>query len=216
MATEAQIRLPAVAALKHPMAIQIVVVANEQRISPTRFVAEFLRPKPKSEAEYEKALGRASYHFHALADAKIIELVEERPVRGAIEKFYAGVERAHFTDEQWAEIPLDQRTRISAVAIQGLVARIEDSMLAQVFDLRDDRWVFWTAAFLDEQGWRELSVVELAHSVQTEEIRRNAEARLAEREEEGIPTTFAQLVFESPRPGTRRTACDASDTKLSS
>lgn len=192
----------AVSVLTHPLAIQILVVANEGDISPTRFVEEHYRPKPKPGKEFENALSMTSYHFRALAKAGCIKVVDMIQRRGTFERIYQGVERANFSDEEWAEIPQNERRRISTVSLQGLIARIEDAMQAQVFDKRDNRWLAWTAAKLDERGWSETMAAIAANYAELEQIRQDAEARLKEAESPSIPTTFATLAFESPPLGT--------------
>lgn len=92
------------------------------------------------------------------------------------------------------------RCKISTTMLQGLIARAEDAMLAHTFDARGDRWLAWTVAKLDERGWSEMITTISANFAELEQIRQDAEARLAETDGDPIPATFAMLGFESPPP----------------
>ncbi|MBS1842940.1 MAG: hypothetical protein JST53_00855 [Actinobacteria bacterium] len=185
-------------ALRHPMAIQIVVAANDQPVSPSRFVEEVMQPRPADYSEEKRALSHVAYHFRALAKAGCLEVVESIPRRGAVEHVYAGTARATFDTEEWAELPQEERCKISTATLQALIARVENAMLTHTFDSRDDRWLAWTAAKLDERGWAEMTTTIAANFAELERIREESEARLTETEGESIPATFAMLGFESP------------------
>lgn len=185
-------------ALRHPIAVQVLTAANDQPVSPSRFVEEFMEPHPANQEEFKRALSLVSYHFRALLAAGCLEVVERIPRRGALEHVYSGTARASFEDEEWAELSQAERCKISTTTLQGLIARTESAMLADTFDTRDDRWLAWTAAKLDERGWAEMTTTIAANFAELERIRKEAEARLSETEGECIPVTFGMLGFESP------------------
>jgi hypothetical protein len=198
---EAIRKTTASAALRHPMAVQILTVANEVPVSPSRFVEDFMEPRPTDYEEIKRALSHVAYHFRALLTAGCLEIVEQIPRRGAVEHVYAGTARASFEGEEWAELSQAERCKISTTTLQGLVARIESAMLRHTFDTRDDRWLAWTAAKLDDRGWAEMVTTIAANFAELERIREESEARLSETEDSGIPTTFGMLGFESPSIG---------------
>ena len=80
----------------------------------------------------------------------------------------------------------------SARAMLALAAR-----LSHTLDARDDRWLAWTAAKLDEHGWADMTTT-IAAFAELEQIRKDSEARLEETGGEAIPTTFALMGYESP------------------
>jgi DNA-binding transcriptional ArsR family regulator len=192
------VRSTALSVLKHPLAVQVLTVCNEERMSPSTFVEERYRPRPATEKEFKNSLSQVSYHFRCLEKAGLLELVDMIPRRGAFERVYSGTARAHFSDEEWAKVPEDERRRISTVTWQGLMARVESAMLGDSFDDRDDRWMAWTAGRLDERGWAEMVSVIAANYAKLEAIREDAEARLEETGEEPINATFGMMGFESP------------------
>ncbi len=194
-------RQTASAALRHAIRVEILTVANERPISPARFVDELLTPKPIGFEQKKQALSHVAYHFRELQKAGCIEIVEVIPRRGASEHVYRGTLRAHFNDEEWSDLDIDERRRISTVALQGLLARIEGSIMAGSFDDREDRWLAWTAAKLDDRGWAEMTTTIAANYAELERIREEAEARLGESGAAPIPATFGMLGFESPPSG---------------
>ena len=82
--------------------------------------------------------------------------------------------------------------------VQGLLARVEGAVMAETFDARDDRHLSWIAMKLDEQGWREMATTLAAAFGEVEQIRSDAERRLAVSGEDGDPSTCAILGFHSP------------------
>jgi hypothetical protein len=70
--------------------------------------------------------------------------------------------------------------------------------MTETFDAREDRHLSWIAMELDEQGWREMATTLGAAFSEVEQIRSDAEARLADSDTSAIPTTCAILGFESP------------------
>jgi hypothetical protein len=199
MGVSAEVRKgTALSVLSHPIAVQILVACNEEEISPSRFVEERYRPKPQTDKEFKNALSRCSYHFRALEDAGCVEIVDMIPRRGTFERIYKGKDRASFSEDQWSKVPAEERNRISTIAWQGMMARVENAMLAQIFDDRDSRCLAWTACKLDEKGWAEMVATIEANYAELETIREDAEARLAETGEDGINTTFGMVGFESP------------------
>ncbi len=77
-----------VRALSHPLRRRVLAALRGRAASPVELAREF-----------GEGIGTVSYHVRMLADAKLIELVEERPRRGATEHFYiaAGLAGASWT-----------------------------------------------------------------------------------------------------------------------
>jgi hypothetical protein len=186
------------AVIAHPVRVQILMVAIERPISPSRFAVEVLGFDPVTESDqHKRALSLASYHFRALEATNWIEVVESIPRRSAIEHVYRAIERAAFIDEEWANVPPDERGAILGEVWQQLVVRVEAARLAHTFD-RDDTWVAWTDAKLDDRGWSEMNATIAANFAELERIREESEARLEESDEPATPASFAMLGFEKP------------------
>jgi hypothetical protein len=103
-----------------------------------------------------------------------------------------------FSDERRSAPAPDERARISRAVIAGLRAKADEALAAETFDSREDRHLSWVSMKLDERGWKELVTALAATLGEVEQIRGDAEKRLAESGAEGIPSTCAILGFESP------------------
>ena len=192
-------RETAASLVSHPVRVQILTIANERAIGPARYVEEAMKiDSAERPDDWKRAVSAIAYHFRVLAKAGCLECVAETKRRGSIEHLYRGTERAHFTDQQWAAVPAEERSPITTLTWQGLIARTEAARIAGTIDARDDRWLAWTAARLDERGWEEMTSIMASASEGLEQMRQDAEARLEEAGEEGVPATYALMSFESP------------------
>lgn len=177
--------------LAHPLRVRILALANERDLSPVEFCREGLAPQ-------DMDVSHVAYHFRELADYGCLTVIEENRRRGSIEHVYRGIGRAYFSDVDWSQVPPEDKARITKTVIQGLLARVESAMMAETFDARDDRHLTWIAMRLDEQGWREMVTTLGAAFSEVEQIRNDAEKRLADSDEQAIAATCAILGFPSP------------------
>jgi hypothetical protein len=187
------------AVLAHPMRVHILEVLNEGPKSPSQFVAEGLVP-PDMYRDHQQALSLAAYHFRELEKAGCLEVIESIPRRGALEHVYRGLSRVYFTDEEFEQLPLADRRRLSRISFQGLIARTARAMQADTFDSRADRHLTWMPFGVDARGWEEMIATMTTCFGEIERIRHEAENRLAASGEEKTTVTFAMLGFESPSP----------------
>lgn len=181
--------------LSHPMRTRILEVVNEHPMSPVQFINAGFAPGFENK---QQALSFVSYHFRALEKAGCIKIVDLIQRRGATEHVYGGCSRVYFTDEEFEQMPLEQRTQFSRTSFQGLVARTDGAMRTGTFDARTDRHLTWRAMELDERGWKEITDRLAACFGDCEQIREDAEDRLANSGDKVVPTTMAMLAFESP------------------
>jgi Helix-turn-helix domain len=181
----------AASVLAHPVRVRVLEILNERDMSPVEFCREGLAPDNMD-------VSHVAYHFRELAEYGCLRVIEENKRRGSIEHVYRGIGRAYFSDVEWSGLNPEEKARITKTVIQGLLARIEGAMMATTFDARDDRHLTWIAMKLDEQGWREMATTLNAAYGEVEQIRSDAEKRLAISGDAAIPSTCALLGFESP------------------
>jgi DNA-binding transcriptional ArsR family regulator len=181
----------AASVLAHPVRVRVLEILNERDMSPIEFCREGFAPESMD-------VSHVAYHFRELAEYGCLKVIEENKRRGSIEHVYRGIGRAYFSDVEWSALSLDERERISKTVVQGLLARIEGAVMTGTFDERDDRHLSWIAMKLDEQGWAEMATTLGAAFGEVEQIRNDAERRLAESGKAVIPATCAILSFESP------------------
>jgi hypothetical protein len=177
------------------MRTRILEVVNEHPMSPVQFINAGFAPGFENK---QQALSFVSYHFRALEKAGCIKIVDLIQRRGATEHVYGGCSRVYFTDEEFEQMPLEQRTQFSRTSFRGLVARTDGAMRTGTFDARTDRHLTWRAMELDERGWKEITDRLAACFGDCEQIREDAEDRLANSGDKVVPTTMAMLAFESP------------------
>jgi DNA-binding transcriptional ArsR family regulator len=177
--------------LADPLRVRILEVLSQRDMSPIEFCREGFAPE-------DLAIARVAEHFGALAENGSLAVVADNPGRGAEGRVYRAVARAFFSDLQWNELDREERVKVSATIVQGLLARIEGAQRSDTFDSRANRHLTWVAMRLDEQGWSEMATALGAAFGEVEQIRAEAEGRLEREGEEGIAATCGILGFPSP------------------
>jgi hypothetical protein len=181
--------------LSHPLRVRILEVVNEHPISPVGFINAGFAPAID---DRQRALSLVSYHFRALEKAGCVTIVDTVPRRGATEHIYGGCSRVFFSDEEFAKLPLAQRRQLSKTSFQGLVARTDTAIRTGTFDARTDRYLTWRAMEVDERGWAEIQDRVDRCFKEVEQLRKDAEDRVAVSGDKVVPITTALLCFESP------------------
>ncbi len=184
-------------ALRHPLRVRILEVLNERDMTPSDFLNAgyadfFFGERP--------TVSHVAYHFRELEGFGCIEPIAWQPSRGSIATTYRGRAPVEFSEEEWSLLSEAEKRNISRTVAQGLVARIDGAFMADTFLARDDFQLSWFAMQLDEKGWDEARDVLVEAFAAVSEIRRDAEARLAETGEKGVTATAGIAFFESPEP----------------
>lgn len=133
-----------VKALAHPLRIRILAMLEERPASPVQ-----LAPRLGG------TLGQVGYHVRVLRDAGLIELVETRRRRGAVEHIYSAARVPLFTDAAWGRAGAAVRRRAAAALLQQIGEYVAGSAEEGGFD-RSDANLSRVPLRLDEQGWQEL------------------------------------------------------------
>jgi DNA-binding transcriptional ArsR family regulator len=175
------------AAVAHPIRSKCLVILAERVASP----AEIAR-------QLHLDVSKVGYHVNALAEAKLIEEVGSRPVRGAVEHFYRAVELPVVTHEQEAEIsPADQRVYAESV-LSIFAANAAHSLDVGTFLGRTDHHLTRLAFNTDEEGWREATAAYMELYERIFEIQEAAEKRMRDGEEKPFRVVSFQSLFEIP------------------
>ncbi|HET9508113.1 MAG TPA: helix-turn-helix domain-containing protein [Gaiellaceae bacterium] len=156
-----------VKSLGHPLRQRILHVLSEGVASPNQIAQRLGEP-----------LGNVSYHVKILLENDAIELVETRPVRGAIEHFYRGTMRPFLDDAHWAQLPLATRRTIFAQKLEQIGEHVTAAAMANGFD-RVETHVSWTPLQLDEQGWHDMAEVLVGVLAEAARIEAESLERLA-------------------------------------
>jgi hypothetical protein len=179
-------------AVADPCRLRILTEVSVRPLSPSQFVDEF-----------GGELTQVSRCFRQLAKWGYVEVVEERPGRrrgAAIEHVYRAIRRAYFGVAAWEDVPEGERTNASLLVLDAYRERVGAAIAAGTFDQEIDRHLSWDAVALDRIAWMEVGerLDGVLDSLAEHEIASNR--RLADSEDEPIPTTVGLAAFRSPDP----------------
>jgi DNA-binding transcriptional ArsR family regulator len=175
--------------LGHPLRVRCLALLCDEPSSPRRL----------SDA-LDENLSSVAYHMGILRDTGLIELVETRPVRGAVEHIYRPVYPLILPEGLWSALPKPARQKIYADVLVDIDNDVTSSVKAETFDARDDFHVSWTPLRLDELGCQKLAEKADRWLEEMVEVQSESAQRLGEDEDaECIPISAALLIFESAR-----------------
>lgn len=179
-------------AMSHPLRVRIIYAMNspERRCSATD-IAE----------ETDIDVKRLSYHMRELAALGFIEQVDERPVRGSLEKIYAPVKALEAWELEYQAMPSALRETLAASVLSYGVTALGAAIDKGSFAARDDSMLGQDTFWGDEQAFQE-SMAALDEALkELVEIREKAKGRLAETGEEGFLIGYLLAGYEgSLRP----------------
>src|ERR1700759_3337904 len=121
--TAATMETTLAAIVAHPTRARAFTILNERTASPVE-IAQVIG----------KDVGHVGYHVRKLLQLDLIELVDERPVRGAVEHFYRAIERPVVTEDEFAALSVPEREVFTRYIMQLLVADVAESMDQNMFD----------------------------------------------------------------------------------
>jgi len=173
-----------VKALAHPLRVRILAMLQERPASPVQ-----LAPRLGS------TLGRVGHHVRVLRDLGLIELVETRPRRGAVEHIYRAPEIPRFSDGAWEKAGANVRRRVLAAALEQIGEYVGGSAAGGGFD-RPDVNLSRVPMRLDEQGWSELAEAGKRWLAEADAIHARARERASE-ENALLDAGLVLLVFEA-------------------
>lgn len=135
------------AIVAHPVRCRLIAIFADHVASPNEIAQEL-----------GMAVGDVSYHVRTLREAGIIELVEERPVRGSTEHFYrAVVNNIVLTEEDYEGLSLEQRVAFARQTFQLATAEASFSLETKKFGERANHHIARKPFSVDEQAWNELA-----------------------------------------------------------
>ena len=144
VATSMETTLAAIVA--HPTRARSFLILAERTASPAEIAKEI-----------GKDVGHVGYHVRKLQQLDLIELVDEKPVRGAVEHFYRAIERPVVTEEEFVGQSIEEREVFTRAILQLHVADVARAMDEHTFDSRANRVIVRIPMLVDEEGFAELS-----------------------------------------------------------
>lgn len=185
--TAATMETTLAAIVAHPTRATAFTILTERTASPVEIAQEI-----------GKDVGHVGYHVRKLQQLNLIELIDERPVRGAVEHFYRAIERPVVTEEEFARQSVADREVFTRYTLQRHVTDIARAMDEHTFDARVNRVLTRMPMLVDEEGFQELSELHTEVFERTLEIQARSAERLTGSDEEGIPTVSSSMFFETP------------------
>jgi DNA-binding transcriptional ArsR family regulator len=154
------------AIVAHPTRVRCFMILAERTASPVEIAQEI-----------GKDVGHVGYHVRKLQELNLIELVDERPVRGAVEHFYRAIARPIVDEKEFAEQKLEEREVFTRYFLQLHVTDIARAMDEHTFDQRPNRWLVRTPMVVDEQGFDELAALHAEIYERTMDIQARSDER---------------------------------------
>lgn len=181
------------ALVAHPLRSQCLTLLADRIASPAELATEL-----------EENLGNVSYHVRKLWRGGVVEIVEEKPVRGAMEHFYRAVKMPLFSDEEIAEATVEEREVISRQVFSLMTANATTAVEAGTFVKRPDYHISRVPLRVDEDGWNEMRDLFEKTLEGVFEIQEKSAKRLGDTQDSGIPIIAFNTFFEMPeraKPG---------------
>lgn len=177
-----------VKALSHPLRVRVLALLQERDSSPVE-LAKMLDVK----------LGVVSYHVKTLRDYGLVELVEMRQRRGAVEHVYRVKERPQLSDDAWGDAPPVAKQAYVASFLSTVRAYTDAAAAAGGFDRKDAHFTR-TVAPLDEKGWKALGRAYERFLGQVDKAIADADGRIASGEtERHMDAGVVLMLFEATR-----------------
>jgi DNA-binding transcriptional ArsR family regulator len=176
------------------------IVAHPTRARAFSILAERTASPVEIAQEIGKDVGHVGYHVRKLQELNLIELVDEKPVRGAVEHFYRAIARPIVHQKEVAAQSIEEREVFTRHILQLHIADVARSMDEHVFDARTNHWIVRMPMVVDEEGFEELSALHAEMYERTLDIQARSDERRSNTGEEGIPTMSNNMFFEMPAP----------------
>jgi DNA-binding transcriptional ArsR family regulator len=187
-AAPASMEMTLAAIVAHPTRAKAFTILTERTASPVEIAQEI-----------GKDVGHVGYHVRKLLQLDLIELVDERPVRGAVEHFYRATVRPVVSTDELTGQTVEERGVFTRHILQFHVADIARALDAGTFDSRPNRALLRTPLVVDEDGFQELSELHDEMYERTMEIQaQSAERLVGEPTSASLNTVSATMFFELP------------------
>ncbi len=172
----------------HPLRAKIWTVLAEEIASPTELSRRF-----------GEEISDVAYHVKVLRENEVIELVDRRQVRGAVEHFYRATQRPLSDEVDTAARSVENRNAFADHILRTFFADAVLSLGDGVFGKRPDHCVARVPLMVDEEGWRKLAQIydEVIH--RTLELQAESVKRLSPGDT-GIKVTAFAALFERTSP----------------
>jgi DNA-binding transcriptional ArsR family regulator len=174
------------------------IVAHPTRARCFSILAERTASPVEIAQQIGKDVGHVGYHVRKLQQLGVIELVDERPVRGAVEHFYRAIERPYVSADEFEAQSIPEREVFTRHTLQLHVTDIARAIDEHTFDARSNRYLVRVPLLVDEEGFDELAALHAEMYERTMDIQARSTERRTGSDAEGISTVSTSMFFETP------------------
>jgi DNA-binding transcriptional ArsR family regulator len=173
-----------VRAISHPVRLRLLAALEKEPASPKMLAERLSIP-----------LGTIAYHVRTLNGLGLLELVDTKQRRGAVEHYYRAKERPRFSDQAWAELDVVAKRRVVTAALSEAHAHAFSAASSDGFE-RPDAHFTRTPLRLDEAGWTKLAAASKRWLAEAREIQDESRERIEQRDE-ALGAELVILLFEA-------------------
>ncbi|MGH2941085.1 MAG: hypothetical protein ACRDPE_23545 [Solirubrobacterales bacterium] len=161
-------------AVAHPVRTRCFAILGERVGSPADIARELFLD-----------VNQVAYHIRQLCDWGLVEEVDSRPVRGAVEHFYKAVEFGELSaEEEETQFPAERRQHAETV-LSLFTADAVRSLDTELLYTRTDHYLNRYTYDVDEQAWAESREAYRECFEKIDQIKKSADARLEARKDAG-------------------------------
>jgi DNA-binding transcriptional ArsR family regulator len=154
-------------ALAHPLRRRILTLLDRDKASPSDIAGRL-----------EVAIPVAAYHVRTLLRLGLVELVDTRQRRGALEHYYRSVPPPAISSKAWGSLPAVVRNRVVGGLLERVATSVDAAARAGGFE-RPHAHVSHAPLVLDEAGMAEVAARLEALRTELQRISAEAQARVA-------------------------------------
>jgi len=176
-------------AMEHPLRARILRTLVERGVMSPAQLARDLGAE----------LSDVSYHVRRLDELDCAELVELRPVRGAVEHFYRATERHLIDVDEWEQLDPFTAEDLVCGYVQRILDDFVDSRKADMVGSDKYFHISRTPLILDPEGLEEAVESYERYRLDISEIERRSAERRDEEGTPAVPTSSSLLLFKIPR-----------------
>ncbi|HET7120800.1 MAG TPA: winged helix-turn-helix domain-containing protein [Solirubrobacterales bacterium] len=177
-----------VRALSHPIRVEILETLRGRVASPSELSQEI-----------DESLGVIAYHANTLVRCGCLELVATQPRQGNVEHFFGITPRSFVGHQEWRQAPASVRAGMTGAAARTFLEAAARALAAGTIDGREDTTLSWMPLTLDEEGWREITVIMDRASELLSEAHARSARRLADGSSAGVSVIVGLAAFEAAR-----------------
>jgi len=191
-----------VKALAHPLRVQLLRLLQDRVASPSELAAEL-----------GARISNVSYHIRALERLGVLELVETKPRRGAVEHYFRARGKLRISDEAWEQVPGIVKTAMVAATLEQITRYVHTAAAVDGFD-NAHAHLSRRPMVLDQDGFAELARALREFLEQVAKIETESADRLAagDHRDQEISSGLVMMLFEAP-PATVGIPTDAATQK---